>query len=150
MLTAAARAAKHAGVPLLSHTENCTCGHDQIDIVTGEGVPAHRLVVGHSDGRDDPTYQRSLAERGAYVGFDRFGIEVFNSDENRMKNLKQMLEAGHADRILVSQDTVNCWLGNIPGVGSPDQVKNILPNWTITHLIERIFPALRALGVGAA
>ena len=78
VLTAAGRAARQTGVPVLSHTENCTCGHEQIDIVTAEGVPAGRMLVGHIDGRDDPDYQRSLAERGVYVGFDRFGLDRLN------------------------------------------------------------------------
>jgi phosphotriesterase-related protein len=45
---------------------------------------------------------------------------------------------------------VNCWLGGIPGVGSPAAVKDILPNWNLTHLFERIFPALKAMGVSDA
>jgi len=150
MVTAAARAAKRTGLTLLSHTENCSCGHDQIDIVGAEGIAPHRLLVGHCCGRDDHPYQKSLAERGVYVGFDRFGIEIFNTDANRMKNLKELVDAGFRDSILVSHDTVNCWLGGIPGVGHPDQVKQILPNWSLTHLFERIFPQLEAMGVAAA
>jgi phosphotriesterase-related protein len=150
MLTAAARVAKRTGTPLLSHTENCSCGHDQIDIVTSEGVAPHHLLVGHSCGRDDHDYQASLAQRGAYVGFDRFGIEIFNSDENRMKNVKQMIEAGFRDHVMLSHDTVNCWLGGIPGFGSPEVVKDILPSWRLTHLFENIFPALREMGVSDA
>ena len=150
MLTAATRAAKATGVPLISHTENCSCGHDQIDIVTGEGVPAHRLLVGHCDGRDDHPYQASLAARGAYVGFDRFGLEVFNSDANRMRNLKQMIDAGYRDQVMVSQDKVNCWLGNIPGVGRAEDIAKVVPNWTMTHLFERIFPDLLRMGVAQA
>jgi len=147
LLTAAAKVAKITGVPLLSHTQNCTCGHEQIDIVTGEGNEAHRLLVGHSCGRDDHPYQKSLAERGAYVGFDRFGITIFNSDESRMKNLKQMIDAGFRDSLLVSHDKVNCWMGGIPGIGSPDAVKDIVPNWRMTQLFETIFPALVEMGV---
>jgi phosphotriesterase-related protein len=150
MLTAAAQAAKHTGLPLLSHTENATCGHDQIDIVTGEGVEPHHLLVGHCCGRDDHDYQASLAKRGVYVGFDRFGIEIFNSDENRMKNVKQMIDAGLRDHVMLSHDTVNCWLGGIPGIGNPAQVAQVVPNWSLTHLFERIFPALRAMGVSDA
>ena len=150
MLTAATNAAKATGVPLISHTENCSCGHDQIDIVTGCGVPAHRLLVGHSDGRDDHPYQASLAARGAYVGFDRFGLEVFNSDANRMRNVAQMIEAGYRDQVMLSQDHVNCWLGNIPGVGTPDDIARILPNWSMTHLFERIFPEMLRMGVAQA
>ena len=48
---------------------------------------------------------------------------------------------------MVSQDKVNCWLGNIPGVGTPEHVEKIAPNWTMTHLFERIFPELRRMGV---
>jgi phosphotriesterase-related protein len=150
MLTAATRAAKSTGVPLISHTENCSCGHDQIDIVTGGGVAASRLLVGHSDGRDDHAYQASLAERGAYVGFDRFGLENYNSDASRMKNLKQMIDAGYRDQVMVSQDTVNCWFGAVPGVGTAEVIAGILPNWTITHLFERIFPELLRMGVAQA
>ena len=150
MLTAAARVAKRTGLPLLSHTENCSCGHDQIDIVTGEGVDAHHLLVGHSCGRDDHDYQAALARRGAYVGFDRFGIEIFNSDANRMKNVKQMIDAGLRDHVMLSHDTVNCWLGGIPGFGSPVVVKDVLPSWKLTHLFENIFPKLREMGVSEA
>jgi phosphotriesterase-related protein len=150
MLTAATRAARATGVKLISHTENCSCGHEQIDIVTGEGMPANHLLVGHCDGRDDHPYQASLAARGAYVGFDRFGLSVFNSDENRMRNLKQMIDAGYRDRLIVSQDKVNCWLGAIPGVGTAEDIARIVPNWTMTHLFERIFPELLRMGVAQA
>ncbi len=150
MLSAATAAARATGVPLISHTENCSCGHDQIDIVTAGGVPAHRLLVGHCDGRDDHAYQASLAARGAYVGFDRFGLEVFNSDANRMRNLKQMIDAGYRDQVVVSQDKVNCWLGAIPGVGTAEDIARMVPNWTMTHLFERIFPELLRMGVSQA
>ncbi|MBI2802183.1 MAG: phosphotriesterase [Gammaproteobacteria bacterium] len=37
LVTAGARAAKATGVSVISHTQDGCCGHDQIDIVTGEG-----------------------------------------------------------------------------------------------------------------
>jgi len=126
MLTAATQAAKRTGLPLISHTENCSCG------------------------RDDHEYQVSLARRGAYVGFDRFGLEFLNSDENRMKNVKQMIDAGFRDHLLLSHDSVGCWLGGVPGVGNPELAKHVVPNWNLTHLFERIFPALRKMGVSDA
>lgn len=150
-LTAAARAAKATGVPLISHTENCSCGHDQIDIVTGEGLPAHQLIVGHSDGRDDHEYQKSLAERGAYVGFDRFGIEFLVPDSVRMKNLKALVDAGFRDRVMVSHDTVNCIEGGwLPGAGTMEDIAKIAPNWRLTHLFENIFPQLKDMGMSEA
>ena len=149
VLTAAAKAAKITGVPLISHTENCSCGHDQIDIVCGAGLPASSLIVGHSDGRDDHEYQKSLADRGAYVGFDRFGLEMMISDAIRMKNLKALVDAGHRDRVMVSHDTVNCWVGSYGG-GDPADLQKTLPNWRMTHLFENIFPELKRMGVSQA
>lgn len=149
-ITAASRAAKITGVPLISHTENCSCGHDQIDIVTGEGLPASQLIVGHSDGRDDHEYQRSLAERGAYVGFDRFGLEMIVPDAIRMKNLKALVDAGHRDRVMVSHDSVNCFLGGLPGASGEADLRKIAPNWRLTHLFENIFPQLEEMGMSAA
>lgn len=150
MITAASRAAKATGVPIISHTENCSCGHEQIDIVTGEGVASHCLLVGHSDGRDDPAYQEALAARGAYVGFDRFGLEMIVPDQIRMKNMKNMIDKGYRDHLLLSHDTVHCFLGNkVPGWsdGRADSFYDISPNWRLTHLFENIRPALVTMGV---
>lgn len=146
LLTAAARAAKFTGVPLLSHTERCTCGHDQIDIATGEGVRSSSLVVGHSCGTKDLDYQKSLAERGAYVGFDRFGVEFEVPDSVRMVNFKAMVDAGHRDRVMVSHDSVSCWMGAIGNL-DPIQLKNASPNHNLTHLFENIFPELQNMGM---
>ena len=147
MLTAAAKAAKATGAPLISHTENCTCGHDQIDICTGEGLPASHMIVGHSDGADDHPYQKSLADRGAYVGFDRFGLTVGAvSDEVRMKNLKALVDCGHIERVVVSHDNVACWLGAYGGE-DPYELNKIMPNWKMTNLFENIFPELKRMGL---
>ena len=145
MVVAAARAARITGVAILSHTEKCTCGHDQIDLILGEGLEASRLIVGHSDGTDDHAYQKSLAARGAFVGFDRFGLEMFVPDTVRVKNLKLLAESGHKDRIMVSQDSVGCFLGAPPL--SEVKLKEVAPNWSVTHLFENIFPQLRESGM---
>ena len=149
VLTAAAKAAKITGVPLISHTENCSCGQDQIDIACAAGLPASSLIVGHSDGRDDHPYQKAIADRGAYVGFDRFGLEMMISDELRMKNLKALVDCGHKDRVMVSHDTVNCWVGSYGGA-DPAELNKTLPNWKMTHLFENIFPQLIAAGMSQA
>jgi phosphotriesterase-related protein len=143
MVTAAARAAKATGVPLISHTQDASCGHDQIDLVTAQGVPANRLVVGHSDGTPDHWYQRSLAERGAFVGFDRFGISLFVSDDVRIQNVLRLAEAGHTERILVSHDSIVCWLGRpVPYAQTYDQLLAALPDWRPTTIFRKVIPKL--------
>ena len=151
LVTAGARAARATGVPLISHTQNASCGHDQIDIVTGEGVSAERLVVGHSDGIDDQDYHRSLAERGAFVGFDRFGISVIIPDEVRVRNVIALARAGHTRRILLSHDSIVCWRGRpVPYANSYQELLALMPAWRPTLILETIVPQLRAGGLSAA
>ena len=155
LLTAGGRAAARVGCPVLTHTDEAELGLDQIAILTEQGVPAHRILVGHSDGRDDHAYHRSLADQGAYVGFDRFGIEPIISDEKRMQSVHKMIEAGYARSICLSHDaTCAAWLGRPVFSGKyvllPEQVAQLMPNSEPTHLFKRILPALRERGVSQA
>lgn len=155
LLHAAGRAAAEVGCPVITHTDQASSGLEQISILVGEGVPAHRILVGHSDGRDDHQYHRALADRGAYVGFDRFGIETFISDEKRIDSTTKMIDAGYARSICLSHDaTCAAWLGR-PVFGgrmvvTAEQIAATLPNWDATHLFKRIVPKLRERGVTQA
>ncbi|MFC4595701.1 phosphotriesterase family protein [Sphingobium tyrosinilyticum] len=149
VISAATRAAKATGVPILAHTDGCTCGHEQIDIVTGGGLSSSSLIVGHSCDQDVPDYQRSLAERGAYVGFDRFGLEIEVTDAVRARNLAALAQAGHQERILVSHDAVACWKGRA-GKVEPEVLEAAHPNWRMTHFFENVIPELRRLGMSDA
>jgi phosphotriesterase-related protein len=151
LLQAGARAARETGVPLISHTQEASCGHEQIDLVTGEGVAAERLVVGHSDGIDDHAYHRSLAERGAFVGFDRFGITLILPDEVRVKNVLRLAESGHVRNILLSHDSIVCWQGRpVPFANRYEDVLALLPDWRPTSILTKIVPQLRAGGLSDA
>lgn len=151
LVTAGARAAKATGVPIISHTQDGCCGHDQIDIVTGEGVPPGQLLVGHSDGSNDPDYHRSMAERGAFVGFDRFGISMFQPDEVRIANILKLVAAGHLERIMVSHDSIMCWLGRpVPYAQTFQTLLDMLPKWRSTHFFKEIVPELRKQGISEA
>ena len=151
LVRAGARAARETGVPLISHTQEATCGHEQIDLVTGEGVSPDRLVVGHSDGIDDPDYHRSLAERGAFVGFDRFGITLIQPDEVRVKNVLKLADAGYTRNILLSHDSISCWQGRpVPFANRQEDVLAMLPDWRPTSILTKIVPQLRAGGLTEA
>jgi len=151
LVQAGARAARETGVPLISHTQEACCGHDQIDLVTGEGVAPERLVVGHSDGIDDHDYHRSLAERGAFVGFDRFGITVILPDEVRVKNVLKLARAGHTRRILLSHDSIVCWQGRpVPFAYHHEDLLAMLPDWRPTSILTKIVPQLLAGGLSEA
>lgn len=151
LLTAGGRAAAQVGCPVLTHTDDASCGIEQIDMLTSQGVPPHRILVGHSDGRADHAYHRSLADRKAYVGFDRFGIESFIPDEDRIGSVCKMIEAGYTRSICLSQDACVAFLGR-PVFGgrlllTNELIASALPNWESTHLFKRIIPRLRERGV---
>jgi phosphotriesterase-related protein len=152
LLIAAARAAVRCDVPIITHTQEGSCGLDQIEILAAEGVAPARILVGHSDGIDDPAYHRRIVRAGSYIGFDRLGISLILPDEIRVKNIAGLVRDGFADRVCLSHDS-NCgaWLGRpIFGPGQiidPAQIPEMLPNWTATHLFERVIPWLRDAGV---
>jgi len=142
MTAIAAEASRLTGVPIVSHTHDSRFGHEQLDTVLEHGGCANCTIIGHSGDRDDHDYQRSIAERGAYVGLDRFGLEMVLPDDTRIKNLIQLIESGHRDQILVSHDHVICLLGRI----GPMMV-DMAPNWSLTRIFDYVVPQLKKLGV---
>ncbi len=152
LLTAAGRAAAQVGCPVITHTDDASCGLEQIQILTGEGLEPHRILVGHSDGRADHAYHKSIAEGGAYVGFDRFGLDMLIPDAERIKSVIAMVEAGHTRSLCLSHDSIcAAWLGRpIFGgrlVMQPEQIAQAAPQWNPTHLFKRVLPELRRQGV---
>jgi len=142
VLTAAARAHKETGAPITTHTEEGTMGREQIDVLTAEGVSPQRIVVGHSCGSADLRYHTDMLDRGAYLGFDRFGLEIAQPDRLRLAALIGLLGIGFDKQIVLSHDSVWCWRGR-----PFDLPEHILPKWRPTHLFEEIVPALRGAGV---
>ncbi len=155
LLRAAGRAAAQVGCPVITHTDEASCGLEQIAALTAAGVAPHRILVGHSDGRADHAYHRSLADRGAYVGFDRFGIETILPDEQRIDSVWKMIQAGYLRSVCLSHDaTCGAWLGRPAFDGRtaihPDMIAGALPQWEPTHLFKRILPRLRERGLSDA
>lgn len=134
-LRAAARAALATGLPVATHAQLGRGGLAQLDLLTGEGLPAHRVSIGHQDLLDDPAVHREIAASGAYVAFDTVGKDSYQSDEVRLRLLLALLEAGHADRALLSCDiSRHGYLRTEGGQG-------------YGHLFRSFLPAARAAGV---
>jgi phosphotriesterase-related protein len=153
MLTAATRASIATGAPIITHTEDGTCGPEQLELFVSHGLIPHHALIGHTDGLDDPATHRRIVDGGAYIGFDRLGLESLMPDATRVKNIARLVQAGFGDRICLSHD-YQCagWLGRPvfgPGrvLNDPDLVGRSLPNWNPLHLFTRIVPMLREAGV---
>src|SRR5579885_1229105 len=145
VLRAAARAHRATGAPITTHTEQGTMGVEQLDVLSSEGVPPSAVVVGHSCGSSDLHYHLTMLDRGAFLGFDRFGLEMLHPDRERLAALIGLIGVGFARQIVLSHDSVWCWRGRAP-VLPPDA----LPNWRPTYVLDTIVPRLREAGVGEA
>ncbi|MCH6162856.1 phosphotriesterase family protein [Streptomyces marispadix] len=133
-LTAAALAARATGLSVATHAQLGRGGLAQIEVLTGAGLAPHRVCVGHQDLLDDPGVHRELAAAGAYIAFDTVGKENYRSDGSRLRLLLALLEAGHAERALLSCDiSRHGYLRSEGGRG-------------YGHLFRSFLPRLRAAG----
>jgi phosphotriesterase-related protein len=142
---AAAKASVATGAPITTHTDQGTVGDEQQRFLTSHGVPAHRIVIGHSCGTSDHAYHLAIARGGSYLGFDRFGLDMLHPDAERIRSLLALIGKGAGDRVVVSHDSVWCWRGTpIPrevtlgGAGAA--------SWHPLHFLRDVAPALRAGG----
>lgn len=134
VLTAAARVALTAGLSVATHAQLGRGGPAQLEALTAAGLPPARISIGHQDLLDDPGVHRELASAGAYVAFDTVGKHRYRSDRARLRLLLALLEAGHADRVLLSCDISRYgYLRSAGGHG-------------YGHLFRSFLPELRAAG----
>ncbi|MBV9995352.1 MAG: hypothetical protein JO127_09070 [Caulobacteraceae bacterium] len=145
LIEAAAIACRETGAPIITHTE-AIGGEVLLAKLTGFGVPAHKVIIGHSCGSRDKAYHRSIVEGGAYIGFDRFGLTGLMPDEVRAECLHALLEAGFAQQVMISHDCVFCNLGAMysPGLAS------MLKTHSSMHFSRHVAPILRERGVSQA
>jgi len=145
VLRAAARAHLASGAPITTHTDEGTMGVEQLQILTGEGVSPASIIVGHSCGSSNLDYHLAMLDRGAYLGFDRFGLELLHPDRARQAALIGLLGLGFERQIVLSHDTVWCWRGRRPSLPAGS-----MPDWRPTHLFKKVIPRLRDAGVPQA
>jgi len=148
VLLAAAKASVATGAPITTHTDHGSLGDEQQKILTGAGVPAHRIIIGHSCGTDDHDYHMGLLRGGSYLGFDRFGIEVLQPDAKRVAALMALIRRGAGSRIVVSHDSVWCWRGQ--PIPNPEAFAEMLAVWKPSHFFEHIIPQLKDAGASEA
>lgn len=137
VFAAATRAALETGVPIITHTDDGVLGEEQQQMFAQNGLPAHRALIGHSCGTNDHDYHWRLVEGGTYVGFDRFGLEMINSDANRARSMLRLIERGASSRLLVAHDTVWCWFGR----PFPPN-----PTWRPSRFCQDVVPMLKEGG----
>lgn len=120
---AAARASRETGAMVSTHAATFPTGLAQLEIMEEEGVDPSRVVIGHADTVKSVDYSLELLKRGAFVEFDclmtcRVGGEIVRPQiDRRIAYLQAVIEAGYAERILLSQDI--CARSNLRTLGGP-------------------------------
>ena len=144
ILEAVALASNETGAPVMVHTNAAhRTGLLALDSLTKHGVDPTRIVIAHMGDSNDLDYLRAIADTGATLGCDRFGIEHFNPLPNRIETLLALLAEGYADRIHLSHDAATFYdfmTGDPNFAGEHDA--NFLLVW------NTVLPALRDAGIG--
>ncbi|WP_329000097.1 hypothetical protein OHA18_37415 [Kribbella sp. NBC_00709] len=143
ILRACARAHLATGAPISTHSHAADRnGLEQLRIFVEEGVDPSRVLIGHSGDTEDFDYLHTLADFGAYLGADRFGGNVWCSEDTRVKIVAELCRAGRADRVMLAHDT-NVWSEKEP----PGWREVHRPQWHYRHILSDVVPELRSLGV---
>src|SRR5215472_7523680 len=113
---AVAKVQGRVGLPILTHnaylgarSSNIGVPRDaanrQLDVLESAGAKPEHVAIGHVCCLDDPKAEiaTQLARRGAFVGFDRVTIPIV-PDGQKAGAIMAMVEAGYADKLLISSD----------------------------------------------
>jgi phosphotriesterase-related protein len=146
VLKAAVIAQKATGVPIITHTEGPTGGVEQAELFIKEGADLKKVMIGHVSNSKDIEYHKAILAKGVYVGFDRIGLDILTPFDVNVKNVAELCKLGYANKIMLSHDTINFWLGRPIPVLS-DKALPIFANWRIDTISTRFIPALKKLGV---
>jgi phosphotriesterase-related protein len=104
------RTQRRTALPIFTHTSHAgckKCALEQLDILESVGINPQNLCIGHlSDITDDPHAEthKAIAKRGAFLGFDTVGHRLAQGDAKKVNLIKEVLDAGYEDHVLLSSD----------------------------------------------
>ncbi|CCH76983.1 Phosphotriesterase homology protein [Nostocoides japonicum T1-X7] len=143
VLRAVGQAHVETGTPITVHTHAAgRTGLIALRVLREEGVDLTKVVIGHSGDTTDLDYLKEVAESGALLGMDRFGIDVFCPFEDRVDTVAAMAREGYAGQMVLAHDA-SCYSDFYPEASR----KALLPKWEFTHISDDVLPALRERGV---
>lgn len=151
VLRAAARAQKTTGVSLTVHP-NFPQNHwdTYIDILEKEGADLGKCYMSHLGLYPNAEVPKHILKRGVgFVLYDQLGHEElfesvagpghgFSTDKEEVRVVNELLEAGHADRVLLCTEVAMKTAYKAYG------------GWGYSHVYENILPWLKSLGASDA
>ncbi|MEW9551260.1 phosphotriesterase [Nonomuraea sp. NPDC050783] len=143
---AVARTHARTGAPITVHTNAAArSGLIALDLFAKEGVDLTKVVVGHAGDSNDLDYLMRLADTGATLGMDRFGLDLYNPTAQRVATIAALCQRGYADRMVLSHDTA-CFMDYFGGAWEETR-SAVAPNWRYDHIHDDVLAALLDSGV---
>jgi phosphotriesterase-related protein len=148
---AAGKASAETGATITVHSDpHRKQAAQALDILTGQGADPSTIVIGHSGDTTDLDYLRGIADAGAVVGHDRFGLYMIPGcadEDQRVEVVRTLTAEGRADRIVLAHDCVlySDWGEPRDAAGVPG-----LETWVPTRISDVVVPKLKAAGVSPA
>lgn len=156
VLQAVAKAQQRTGLPVFTHTPYLGIRQGaaeipreaalrQLDVLEAAGATPSQVAIGHICCHHDPKAEIAiaLAKRGVFVGFDRVTLAL-EPDADKVVAVMALVEAGHADRLLLSSDFASArslkknggaGLAQTATVFGPMLRKAGLPEATLTRIL---------------
>jgi len=135
VLEAVAQTSVQTGCAVMVHLDFGSATHEVLDLLGGLGVEPHRVVLAHIDRNLDPGLHASLAERGAYLGYDGMARHKDAPDSAILDCLEAAVAAGAGQRILLGGDVARrsryAAYGGMPGLA-------YLPQRFLPRVAERV------------
>ena len=147
-LVASAHAQLETGVALNLHVhlidkiEEESLRMEVLDILQREGVDLTRVIVSHCEASPDAVgYHERIAQRGAYIEYDLFGMAARNGPaiptyEEESAGIRELIGRGYLERILISQDI--CYNDLLVKKGG----------WGYAHILNHVVPRFARWGIG--
>lgn len=146
-LRASVIAMRATGMGMMVHTDPwAKAGLQVVDILEDAGADLSRVVIGHLNPTlPDVAYHRSIAERGAVLGYDLCGYDIVHTpgrfparDWETADAVATLVGAGHGGRIILSMDTAL----------KTDYVR--YGGWGFGHVLRHMVPLLAERGLDEA
>lgn len=144
VMRAVARAHRETGTPITVHTDPKTqTGLVVQQVMSEEGVNLEDVVIGHCGDTGDIDYLMKLADSGALLGMDRFGVDFAITTAERVATIVEMIERGYVRHMALSHDCC-AWSDFFPQVADYHRA---MPNHHYLHIHNDVIPALLEAGV---
>ena len=148
LLLIASEVCKQTGIPITTHTESIEAAVEQQNIFERNGVDLSKVIIGHTGDYNDVEKLSDIVKRGSYLGLDRFGLDEFNSLDNRVNTLDQLCQKGLINSLVVSHDIVVVFDADYDDFSELPRKR--AEGRTFNYFCKKVVPLLEKRGYNAA